>query len=368
MCQQNIPFQPRLGKAGRQQGRTALTDMTSTSRAQAADIIRCPYDGQEVGRMQIATEDSVEDAIRTAERGFGTMRRLPRFVRAEILERAAGIIDAEHEEFVRLIAAEAGKPLYDARGEVSRAVFNLRNAAAEARAWSGHEVPLDIDSSVFEYQTTATDGSALDLSKTDLDSLGKLGRRIGIARRFPVGPVLAITPFNFPLNLVIHKVAPAIAVGCSIVLKPAPQTPLTSARLAEILVRAGLPEDAISVVHCGPEMVNEWFVIRAWPWSRSPAARQSAGTSSLWRARRRSRSNSAATGPSLWPKMPISTMRPQGACAVAWSMAASIASGCSASLSTKADMTTSGKGCCPKSPHAMSAIRLRKGAMWGRSS
>src|SRR6056297_676067 len=256
MCQQNIPFQPRLGKAGRQQGRTALTDMTSTSRAQAADIIRCPYDGQEVGRMQIATEDSVEDAIRTAERGFGTMRRLPRFVRAEILERAAGIIDAEHEEFVRLIAAEAGKPLYDARGEVSRAVFNLRNAAAEARAWSGHEVPLDIDSSVFEYQTTATDGSALDLSKTDLDSLGKLGRRIGIARRFPVGPVLAITPFNFPLNLVIHKVAPAIAVGCSIVLKPAPQTPLTSARLAEILVRAGLPEDAISVVHCGPEMAE----------------------------------------------------------------------------------------------------------------
>jgi acyl-CoA reductase-like NAD-dependent aldehyde dehydrogenase len=214
------------------------------------DVIRSPYDGREVGRVPIADETVVEQAIERAVRGFAIMRRLPRFVRAEILERAAELIRQRKEDFVKLIAGEAGKPIYDARGEVSRALFNLRNAAAEARRFHGEEIPLDIDSAVFEYQVATTEGGSLDLSRTDIDAIANLGRRVGIARRFPRGPVLAITPFNFPLNLVLHKVAPAVAVGASLVLKPAPQTPLTALMLADVLREAGLPDEALTVVHC----------------------------------------------------------------------------------------------------------------------
>ncbi len=214
------------------------------------DIVRSPFDGVEIGRIALAGEEDVEAAILKAVSAYQTMRRLPRFVRADILERAADIIRARSGEFVDLIAREAGKPLYDARGEVSRAIFNLRNAAAEARAFAGEEIPLDIDGSVFAYQNATAEGGALDLSKADLEALSALRRRLGLARRFPIGPLLAITPFNFPLNLVIHKVAPAIAVGNSVVIKPAPQTPLTSLRLVEVLIEAGLPGGAVSVVHC----------------------------------------------------------------------------------------------------------------------
>lgn len=214
------------------------------------EIIRCPYDGHEVGRMPVAGAEEVEKAIGDAVAAFGVMKRLPRFARADILDRVADIISGRRDELVRLIAAEAGKPLYDARGEVSRSLFNLRNAAREARAFAGQEVPLDVDGGVFEYQTARPDGSPMRLDEDDIEALSGLGRRFGIARRFPIGPVLAITPFNFPLNLVLHKVAPALAVGNSVVLKPAPQTPLTSLLLTEIFAQAGLPEGALSVVHC----------------------------------------------------------------------------------------------------------------------
>lgn len=214
------------------------------------DRILSPYDGHVVGEMPISGDADVEAAVGCALKAFEVMKRLPRFVRADILDRAADLIERRRDEFVWLIAAEAGKPLYDARGEVSRSLFNLRNAAREARAFSGHEVPLDVDGGVFEYQTATADGTALELGGADLDTLAGLGRRFGIARRFPIGPVLAITPFNFPLNLVLHKVAPAIAVGNSVILKPAPQTPLTGRLLAEIMAEAGLPDGALSVVHC----------------------------------------------------------------------------------------------------------------------
>ncbi|WP_407657863.1 aldehyde dehydrogenase family protein [Hypericibacter adhaerens] len=200
--------------------------------------------------MPVANEIQIEAAIVQAEKSFQVMRRLPRFVRSDILERTAVIIGNRKEELARLIAQEAGKPLFDARGEVSRAVFNLRNAAAEARAFAGSEVPLDMDGGVFEYQGTRSDGGALDLAKADLEQLAGLRRRLGLARRFPIGPILAIAPFNFPLNLVVHKVAPALAVGNSVVIKPAPQTPLTSLKLVEALEEAGLPKGAVSVVHC----------------------------------------------------------------------------------------------------------------------
>ncbi|WP_280113535.1 aldehyde dehydrogenase family protein [Nitratireductor aquibiodomus] len=154
------------------------------------DDILSPYDGSVVGRMPVAGEAEVDAAVEKALKGFEVMRRLPRFIRADILDRAADIIDGRREEFVRLIAAEAGKPLYDARGEVSRSLFNLRNAAREARAFSGKEVPLDVDSAVFEYQTSNADGGALKLDRADLDTLANLGRRVGIARHFPIGPIL----------------------------------------------------------------------------------------------------------------------------------------------------------------------------------
>ena len=214
------------------------------------DKIRAPYDGSVVGEMPLRTK--LRSSVRSPRRSqsFKVMKRLPRFVRADILDRAAELIEARREEFERLIAAEAGKPLYDAHGELSRSLFNLRNAAREARSFSGHEVPLDVDGGVFEYQTASADGRPLDLGSTDLEALSNLGRRFGIARRFPIGPILAITPFNFPLNLVLHKVAPAIAVGNSVILKPAPQTPLTSKLMAEIFAEAGLPDGALTVVHC----------------------------------------------------------------------------------------------------------------------
>ena len=214
------------------------------------EIIRCPYDNHAVGEMPIAYESEVEAAVQAACRTFQTMKRLPRFVRADILERTADLIQGRRNEFVQLIAAEAGKPLYDARGEVSRSLFNLRAAAGEARNFAGHEVPLDVDRGVFEYQTAGAGGGALNLADVDMEHLASLGRRFGIARRFPIGPLLAITPFNFPLNLVLHKVAPAIAVGNPVILKPAPQTPLTSKLLLEVMSEAGLPDGALTVVHC----------------------------------------------------------------------------------------------------------------------
>ncbi|MCW5644178.1 MAG: aldehyde dehydrogenase family protein [Rhodoferax sp.] len=133
---------------------------------------------------------------------------------------------------------------------MSRAIFNLSNAAAEARRFGGEEVPLDMDAGVFEYQTTDAQGRAVSLDKLDPQALASIRRRVGLARRFPIGIVLAIAPFNFPLNLVLHKVAPALAVGNSVVLKPAPQTPLTSQLLQQLFRDAGLPEGALEVCHC----------------------------------------------------------------------------------------------------------------------
>ncbi len=107
-----------------------------------------------------------------------------------------------------------------------------------------------MDAGVFEYQTTDSQGRPIALADLDSDALNRMRRRIGISRRFPIGPILAISPFNFPLNLVVHKVAPAIAVGNSVVLKPAPQTPLTSVLLQRLLRDAGLPDGALEILHC----------------------------------------------------------------------------------------------------------------------
>lgn len=183
-----------------------------------------PYDGALVGAVPRCGEAEV-DAACTAAAAALARRDLPAHRRAAVLDRSAVLLTERREEFARRICREAGKPITTARGEVDRCVDTLRFAAAEARGLTGEMVPMSASAS--------GDG------------------RLGFALRVPIGVVAAIAPFNFPLNLVAHKLAPAIAAGCPVVLKPAPQTPLTSLALVELLIEAGLPADWISVVTDG---------------------------------------------------------------------------------------------------------------------
>jgi acyl-CoA reductase-like NAD-dependent aldehyde dehydrogenase len=184
--------------------------------------VRSPYDGTVVGRVFQGRREQAEAAVAAAGKGFGTMKRLPAFERQRMLRRVAQGIRERQNDFARTIALEAGKPMKAARTEVERSIFTFTVAAEESTRIYGEYLPLDWQ------ETTAG--------------------RWGIVRRFPVGPIFGITPFNFPLNLVAHKVAPAIAAGCSIILKPAPQTPLTALLLAEIVEQAGWPDGAFSVL------------------------------------------------------------------------------------------------------------------------
>jgi acyl-CoA reductase-like NAD-dependent aldehyde dehydrogenase len=181
-----------------------------------------PFDKSVVGRSWRGTRAHADAAVDAAVRGFQTTRKLPSHEKQRILRAVSDQIRSRREEFATLIALEAGKPIKTSRAEVDRAIFTFAVAAEEAMRISGEWLPLD-------WQASTAD-------------------RAGIVRRFPLGPVLAITPFNFPLNLVAHKVAPAIAAGCSIVLKPAPQTPLTSLMLAEVIAQSEFPADGFNVV------------------------------------------------------------------------------------------------------------------------
>jgi acyl-CoA reductase-like NAD-dependent aldehyde dehydrogenase len=182
-----------------------------------------PYDGAIVGTTFWATAEHAETAIKAAQRAFETTRKMPGFERQRVLREISEGIRVRQEEFARLIASEAGKPIRTAREEVNRAVFTFAIAAEEATRIGGEWLPLD-------WQASAAGRGA-------------------IVRRFALGPILAISPFNFPLNLVAHKVAPAIASGCTIVLKPAPKTPLTSLLLAEVIAKSGWPKGAFNVLN-----------------------------------------------------------------------------------------------------------------------
>ena len=184
--------------------------------------VRAPYDGSVVARVYQGRREHAEAAIASAVKAFGTTRRLPAFERQRVLRRIADGIQSRKDEFVRTLALEAGKPIKNARTEVERAVFTFNIAAEETVRGYGEYLPLDWQ------QSTAG--------------------RWGIVKRFPLGPIAGITPFNFPLNLVSHKVAPAIAAGCPIVLKPAPQTPLSSLLLAEVVQQAGWPDGGFNVL------------------------------------------------------------------------------------------------------------------------
>jgi acyl-CoA reductase-like NAD-dependent aldehyde dehydrogenase len=191
---------------------------------QEGDIveIRSPYDGNLVARVAQGRKEHAEAAIAAAVKAFGTTRRLPAFERQRILRQIVAFMIERKEEFARTLAQEAGKPIRAARTEIERSIFTFTVAAEESTRIHGEYLPLDWQ------EFTAG--------------------RWGIVRRFPIGPIAGITPFNFPLNLVCHKVAPAIAAGCPIVLKPAPQTPLCSLLLAECVQQAGWPDGGLSVL------------------------------------------------------------------------------------------------------------------------
>src|SRR5437879_2824693 len=184
--------------------------------------VRAPYDGNVIARVIQGRRQHAEAAITAAVKAFGTTKRLPAFERQRVLRQISAAIARRKDEFARTLAQEAGKPIKSARTEVECAIFTFNVAAEESTRIYGEFLPLDWQ----EY----TAG------------------RWGILRHFPLGPVAGITPFNFPLNLVAHKVAPAIAAGCSMVLKPAPQTPLCSLMLAECVQQAGWPDGGLNVL------------------------------------------------------------------------------------------------------------------------
>ncbi|MCF6158280.1 MAG: aldehyde dehydrogenase family protein [wastewater metagenome] len=193
--------------------------------------VRNPYNNDVAGITFLASEKDADDAIQSAVKTFEDTRRLPSFKRAEILDNICNGIRKRSEEFARLITLEAGKPILDSRTEVERAVGTFQVALEESKRMLGEYIPLDIS----------------ERSKN----------RIGIHRRFPIGPVLGISPFNFPLNLIAHKVAPAFAAGNPIVIKPASKTPLTALLLGEVVAESGWPAGAFSVFPCTPDVAEK---------------------------------------------------------------------------------------------------------------
>ncbi|HEY9528870.1 MAG TPA: aldehyde dehydrogenase family protein [Anaerolineales bacterium] len=196
--------------------------------------VKNKYDGSTVGVLPTASREDVDQAIDAAERTEELMAEMPAYKRAEILLKTAALLRERSEDLAKTIAAEAGKALKFARAEVDRAVSTFTIASEEAKRLHGETIPLDA--------VPAGEGY------------------FGFWTRRPVGVIAAISPFNFPLNLVAHKVAPAIASGNTIVLKPATTTPLTAVKLCQILVEAGMPAGAINLVVGSGGTVGEWLV------------------------------------------------------------------------------------------------------------
>jgi len=192
--------------------------------------IRSPYNSELVARFSVASRGEVEESIAAAQRAAGEMRELPRYAVADSLRAIADGIRSRSEEFARTIALEAGKPIKTARAEVERGVMTFVHASEESRRFAGEVVPLD--------------GQSTGAGRT------------GWTERFPRGVVFGITPFNFPLNLVAHKVAPALASRNAIIVKPSPRTPLTSLMLGEVFLESGLPRAALQVVPMEVETID----------------------------------------------------------------------------------------------------------------
>lgn len=184
--------------------------------------VRNPFDGTLVATVALASQEDMERAIEETRRGFEETRTLGSYERAEILAGIAAQLSAHKDEVAHLITLEAGKPILFSRLEVDRAIMTFQVASEEAKRIPGEVIPLDLNAASRD--------------------------RIGLVRRFPLGVILAISPFNFPLNLVAHKVAPAMAAGNAFILKPSSSTPLTALRLAEAIEAAGYPKRGFAVL------------------------------------------------------------------------------------------------------------------------
>ncbi|HVY26992.1 MAG TPA: aldehyde dehydrogenase family protein [Polyangiaceae bacterium] len=198
--------------------------------SKATTTIKSPYDGAVVGEVGLGDASDLESAISGAAAAFKDWSRSATHTRAVVLEKLSQLIAAEQGALATLITRESGKPIRYAKGEVARAISTFRLGAAEAQTLGGEVLPSD--------QLAGAEG------------------RLTLYRRVARGPVAGISPFNFPLNLVAHKLAPALAVGAPLVLKPAPQAPLTAHRLAELATAAGAPAHAFDVVHTLPEVAE----------------------------------------------------------------------------------------------------------------
>lgn len=181
-----------------------------------------PFNGSAVGVVSLAGKSDVDEAIRRSVTAYSSMRALSGYERAKILSRIAQSISDRRAVFAELISNESGKPIRFSNAEVDRAISTFSAASEEATRIEGEVIPLDSTSTVKNRQ--------------------------GIVTRFPIGPIACISPFNFPLNLIAHKVAPAIAAGNSFIIKPPPQTPLTSLLLGECLLESGLPRETINIL------------------------------------------------------------------------------------------------------------------------
>jgi glyceraldehyde-3-phosphate dehydrogenase (NADP+) len=191
--------------------------------AQSATI-RAPFDGALVGTHPLGSAADMDAAVAANVEAADACRRMPAFERAACLRRIAEGLTARREDFAATLAREAGKPIGQARLEIDRAIFVFLDGAEEATRIGGEVLPLDV----------VPAGIA----------------RIGLTRRFPLSPIAAITPFNFPVMLAAHKVAPAMACGASLTLKPPPQDPLTTEMLGEVVAASGYPAGGVNVVPC----------------------------------------------------------------------------------------------------------------------
>ena len=182
------------------------------------------YHGTELAKLPNATEAQMEDAIVAAHESREVLRKMTAGERSAKLEALATLIEKHQDDLAKLIVQEGGKPIGYAKTEIARCITTVKTAEAEALRFGGEVVPMDF---------------------------GAGAGRTAITKRFPIGVIAAITPFNFPLNLVLHKVAPAMAVGCPVVLKPAPQAPLSAIVLGRFMEEIGWPKGAFSVLMCG---------------------------------------------------------------------------------------------------------------------
>lgn len=189
-----------------------------------------PFTNETFAEVYYAEKADIEDAIRISNEAFKKYKTFPTYRRAEILENISKIISKRKEELSWIMTHESGKPIMYSRAELDRAIFTFKYAAEEAKRIPGEVIPLDL--------------------------APNSEKRFGILRRFPIGLILAITPFNFPLNLVAHKIAPAFASGNVLILKPAPQTPLLSLILGNIMIEAGAPEGTVNILPCENELAE----------------------------------------------------------------------------------------------------------------